>query len=364
MDDCNRIPKDLTRQVQLNQGEKSRYGKITVLMETKTGQVTITPPKLIASLSEGFNIVASRFYLIIMPIVLDLFLWLGPRLSFQATVIDLFKQLNSSLSLYPDMADLTGILTNLEATAQNLNFFSILRGIPLGVPSLMAFTSDAGSPLPGISLINTGNSYVTIFLLVIGLGLAGIFLGSIYFSLIAHATQEEKEPLPITVFFKHFLQGLLLTLAIFVILLFLSIPVSFFANIIAVIAPGIYGIAIYVVIMFIIWLLLPIVFSAHGIYLHNRSVLKSITISFRFVRSNMSGTGIFVLSAVLINMGLNILWKSPSAASWMKAIGIFGHSFIFTALVATSFIYYRNGLKWMKEKLRRTAAHSKDPRIN
>jgi hypothetical protein len=341
--------------------DKPPYGKILVRMELKTEQAAITPPKLIASLSEGFSIIANRFYLILIPVILDLFLWLGPRLSFQTILSNLFTNLNTNLASYPDMADLVVVIQNMEKSIGNVNFFSLLRSIPIGLPSLMAYSGDSNAPLPGIGSFTIGSSFFTLILVALGLFTLGIFLGSLFFSFLAQAAKDEKTKLSVPTIFKQFLQCILLTLAVFVILIVLSIPVSLFANIIAVIAPGIYGIAIYVVAIFIIWLLLPIVFCAHGIYLDNRNALQSISVSIHFVRSNMSGTGIFILSAVLINMGLNILWGSPSASSWLQAIGIFGHAFIFSSLLAASFVYYRNGLKWMKEKHRRAVAHSKYP---
>lgn len=329
-------------------------------METKTEQATITPPKLFESLSQGLNTVAGNFYLLLMPILLDLFIWLGPRLNFQAVLNNLFASLNSNLNTYPDMADVVSLFKSMEQTIGNLNFFSLLRSVPIGLPSIMAFTGDTTSPLPGSLSINIGNSSLSFVLALLLLSLVGVLLGSVYFGMLARATDHEKNRLPLPVMLKHYFHSLCLTLAVIVMLLVVSIPVSLFANFIAVIAPGIYSIAIYVIVIFIIWLLLPIVFSAHGIYTDDRNVLQSISISIRFVRSNMSGTGIFVLTAVLINMGLNILWQSPSTASWLKLAGIFGHAFIYTSLLAASFIYYRNGLNWMKEKIRRSAAHSRN----
>ena len=39
------------------------------------------PPGIIGSLKAGFDVVSSHVILILMPLVIDLFLWLGPRLS-------------------------------------------------------------------------------------------------------------------------------------------------------------------------------------------------------------------------------------------------------------------------------------------
>jgi hypothetical protein len=39
------------------------------------------PPNVIGSLRAGFDAVSSHVVLILLPLILDVFLWLGPRLS-------------------------------------------------------------------------------------------------------------------------------------------------------------------------------------------------------------------------------------------------------------------------------------------
>ena len=50
------------------------------VMEQREELVTEGPPRLIPSLGAGFNAIANNVTLIILPILVDLILWLGPRL--------------------------------------------------------------------------------------------------------------------------------------------------------------------------------------------------------------------------------------------------------------------------------------------
>jgi hypothetical protein len=111
-------------------------------------------------------------------------------------------------------------------------------------------------------------------------------------------------------------------------------------------------IAIIFISLLIIWVLLPLIFSPHGIYTYHFNILTSMLSSIRLVRYFLPGTGIFLLTAVLLSQGLDILWKFPPETSWMTLIGIFGHAFVTTSLIASSFIYYRGGISWMKENLK------------
>jgi hypothetical protein len=59
-------------------------------------------------------------------------------------------------------------------------------------------------------------------------------------------------------------------------------------------------------------------------------------------------SGLFVLSAFVLRRGLNYLWSVPPENSWMMVVGIAGHAFISTALLAASFVYYRDINAWVQ----------------
>jgi ABC-type transporter Mla maintaining outer membrane lipid asymmetry permease subunit MlaE len=72
------------------------------------------------------------------------------------------------------------------------------------------------------------------------------------------------------------------------------------------------------------------------------------------VRFILPGTGMFVLSVLVISQGLDVLWSAPPLTSWMMLIGIGGHAFIATGLLAASFVYYRDAMRFVQEFLQRT----------
>ena len=78
-------------------------------------------------------------------------------------------------------------------------------------------------------------------------------------------------------------------------------------------------------------------------------------LSLRLVRFFLPGAGLFILVSALISEGLNMLWTLPEANTWLTMVGIGGHAFIVTALIMASFIYYRDGLKWMQFNIQRMA---------
>jgi hypothetical protein len=71
---------------------------------------------------------------------------------------------------------------------------------------------------------------------------------------------------------------------------------------------------------------------------------------------------LFLLAFVIINQGLNFLWNTPSQGSWLMLVGIGGHAFVSTALLASSFVYYRDINAWLKvifEQLQRQTTSAK-----
>lgn len=151
------------------------------------------------------------------------------------------------------------------------------------------------------------------------------------------------------------LHGVLLSLTWVIFLGVLAVPALVFLAILMLISPLVAVLAYLVCLFLMLWLAVPIFFSIHGIFAHSRNVFASISKSFQMLRFAMPSVGWFVILALLISQGLNVLWLVPPADSWMMLVGIFGHAFVSTALLAASFIYYRelntwieNALQWIK----------------
>jgi hypothetical protein len=62
---------------------------------------------------------------------------------------------------------------------------------------------------------------------------------------------------------------------------------------------------------------------------------------------------------LILSTGLNLLWSIPEADDWLLSIGIAGHAFVSTALLAGSFIFYRSAMRWMQEIIQHRLAAQK-----
>jgi hypothetical protein len=105
-----------------------------------------------------------------------------------------------------------------------------------------------------------------------------------------------------------------------------------------------------------LWLVVPLFFSPHGIYVKRQNALASFLGGFQLTRFTLPTSSLFVLVVFIIAVGLNLLWSVPAEDSWMTLVGILGHAFITTALLASSFIYYQDMSTWLQTVLARLRA--------
>lgn len=326
-------------------------------MNTSTPPVAASRPRLIPALSAGFSAVAAHIYLILFPIALDLLLWFGPRVSIRTLMSPILTRFEADL-LQLAQSDMRTLLTaeagNWRTLIDQFNLVSALRSYPVGIPSLLATQGSQTNPL-GISFIletpNAGGAF-SLWLLF---GLAGLTLGSYFFNSTAHLILgNDRKPTPrLRLVIWQTVQSILLLAIILMVLLMISVPVVLLVWLLAFISPALLQLALLLMSIFTVWLLLPMFFSPHGIFAFQLDALRSTLISYQFVRFFLPGAGLFILTAALISQGMDILWRVPPDNSWMLIIGIAGHAFVSTALVVSSFVYYNNGIQWMREILRR-----------
>ncbi len=157
-------------------------------------------------------------------------------------------------------------------------------------------------------------------------------------------------------------QTMLLSLIWIGLLFLIGLPLLVVLTVLTAVSSLLGQVALFAGAIIVIWLIMPVFFSAHGIFTMQLDALRAILSSLRMVRFTLPNTGLFLLVFVIINQGLNFLWNTPSIDSWWMLVGIAGHAFVSTALLAASFIYYRDINAWLKavfEQLQRQASSAK-----
>jgi len=323
-------------------------------MNAKAAQETIPPPRLIASLRAGFDTVATHIGLILFPVVLDLFLWFGPHYQLKT----IFQAVIRQTSLLPRM-DNAQMGDLIEASqefwkymADHFNLASALRTFPIGIPSLMSSRFPVDTPLgqPVFEDLGGLGGAVMGWLLFT---LIGLVFGSLYFSSVSAAVANEPKALTLARDLWAAVQSIILSISWLVLLIAVTLPAIFLLSLLALVSPGIAQFATILFTIILAWVIVPLLFSPHGIFVYRQNAFLSLLTSVRLVRFILPGTGLFFLSILLLSQGLDLLWQVPPANSWFSLVGITGHAFITTALVAASFIYYRDAMRWVQDFLQR-----------
>lgn len=310
------------------------------------------PPGVIASLQAGFNIVSSRVVLILVPLALDVFVWLGPRLSLGtwfASVyhawLDLFRQYGNSPTAYSFYS--TNASQIIEA-AGNFNWLGWVRTLPIGVPALMLDLQQellTQTPL-GMKDVIQLPSFISITGSFGLLTLIGWLAGGWYFRLVAGASLGEAEA-GISVL-RAFVQTVILSVIWIIGLFILVLPVLFLISLLAAVNILLAQVAFFIIIFFLFWLIVPLFFMPHGIFVYKQNALISILNSLRMSRFTLPTSSMFVFSEFLLWLGLGYLWRVPAGDSWLKLVGLAGYAFISTMLLSASFVYYRDMNIWLQ----------------
>ncbi|MEW6403449.1 MAG: hypothetical protein AB1649_16760 [Chloroflexota bacterium] len=314
------------------------------------------PPAVIGSIKAGFDTIAAHLGAIIMPLVLDLFLWLGPRLSVEKLILSFMPQLTESwkaLGVTPEQLQQMN-QANLEALPQ-LNLFWLLRTFPIGISSLASsqfFSQKAGdTPLGAPSVMQVASEWDLLTWTIV-LSLLGWIGGAVYFFLVSRLIPRigNSRALPMA---QAIGQSLLISFFWCIIVFILGMPILLFMALLLAVNPVIGQVAIFIFSLMSMWLVVPLFFWPHGVFLRNENVFTAIWSSWRFARFTLASSSLFVLMIFMLSVGLNYLWAMPPKDSWMALIGIVGHAFVTTALLAASFIYYRDMYQWLSTALER-----------
>lgn len=308
------------------------------------------PPGIINSIKAGFDAIASHVTAIFLPLLLNLFMWLGPRLKMSA-LFDAIKV--EVVSIWQQggvpAEDIQRVLDFYESTIPNVNLFWLIRTLPIGISSLLLPHNPSATPLGEPAILQVTN--LSFPLWVMFLTFIGWVGGGLYFRSVAWlAAPMEERAINI---FSAVMQTVFVSIASGIILMAIGVPLLFLFVLVAQLNAILANLFVLFVSLGSMWVIVPIFFWPHGIFVKKQNFFTSILSSIQLTRFTLPTSSLFVLTVFLLSFGLNFLWAIPPENSWMTLFGIFGHSFVTTALLAGSFIYYRDMSAWLQTVIER-----------
>ncbi|HOG45457.1 MAG TPA: hypothetical protein PLJ35_03655 [Anaerolineae bacterium] len=305
---------------------------------------------IIDTLTAGYDLVRRRLWLLVLPLVLDIGLWLAPKLSVFTLLRGLWRTLlanaaASGVATSTLLGNANEILPDLAAMARELDLAVLLPLSSLGVPVLpmTGTTSFFGLTKQAIEL----QGGLALLLVMASLVLGGLFIGAAYMALIAHIVRDGQvhwrelvRQVP-----RYWLRligaGLLLLAGIMIV----ALPASMIISLFGLFSPTLASLLMGLLSFFVFWMMIYMVFVPQAIVFSHDGALKSIWRSAIMVRTSFwPALGLFLLSYV-ITTGLAFVWDFLTVSAPGALVAMVASAFVGTGLTAALFVFYRERLR-------------------
>ncbi len=305
-------------------------------------------PGVIDTLTTGFDQVNKVPWVLGLPILVDVFLWLAPRLSagpvihrLAARMLDLYSGVTAN-GLDPAALDQAKTSINdLDTAASTVNLLTLLVVNVAAVPSIVP-DSLTGSVAQEI---NSGPVLAVVVLLA---GFIGGLLGCLYLGVIAQQVRDKKFSPAVLArrvwFYWLSVLGFLVLAGLFIVVV--SIPIGIVIGLAQLAAPGLGGALLGVVstivpiagVLFTIYLF----FLVYAIVVSEVGPVRAAVSSARVVANNFWTSVGFIVLFYVISLGMQVVWTAMDKNAIGTVAAIAGNAYIETGLAAASMVFYRS----------------------
>jgi hypothetical protein len=303
---------------------------------------------IIEALSAGLDAVLRHPWLLLIPLLLDMFLWVGPRLqapalygSFEPTLRQMTAQMNTSEARFAAQE----LDKAIEQFFTQYNLFAWLSAGLVGVP-LVNGGIDAtlkmvtGNP-PILWPVDSFGAYGLVFVVVTVIGL---LISALYWTMLGDYVRGET--FQAARWFRRSLElwrKLFWLMLIVIGLALMSIfPLSMLIFALSMFSAGLASLVPLLAMGVAVWILLVCMFTPHGLVLHQMPLGQAIRTSILVVRANFAPVAGLAVIAVAISIGTGLIWEGLTADSWLRLIAIAGNAIISTGLIVATLLFYQN----------------------
>ncbi len=306
---------------------------------------------MIDTLAYGFEVINRHIWILLLPLALDLCLWLGPQLSPQPAlqqVLDAYQAMAARAAtldggLGPDAADLAP--PELATLAGQFNLLSVLAfNFVAAVPSLLLNQPVLARGGTRIEIGNPG----TVIGLVCLLEVVGLWLGALYYGYIGRQVRDGETTLGGVVraafgYWWCFLQIVLLVVAVVVaagLVGGLVVALGYaIAPALGELALGVIGIGIRFAVLFAG---VSFYFAKDAVVISDAGPTEALSASAGIVRRHIWPALGLILLIHLIGWGFQPIWESLArlAGTAGIVIGIVGNAYLWSGAAGATMRFY------------------------
>jgi hypothetical protein len=303
---------------------------------------------VIETLSAGLDAVLRHPWLLLIPVLLDLLLWVGPRLnapalyqSFEPALSQMTAQMTTSESRYAAQ-ELGKAIEQFFTQFNLLTWLSAaLIGVPIvngGINATLTLVTG-GAPL--LWSVGSFESYLLVFVIATAMGL---FISALYWTLLGDYVRGD--PFQATHWLKRSLAMwknlLVLVLAVVALIVMALFPLAMIMFTLSAISIGLASFVPLLALALAAWIVLVCVFTPHGLVMYHMPLSRAINTSIMIVRVNFGAVAGLVVLAIALSLGMGLIWEELAADSWLRLIAMAGNAIIGTGLIVASLLFYQN----------------------
>ncbi len=322
-------------------------------------------PGVIDTLSAGFNLVNRRPWLLAVPVLLDLFLWWGPRLSIAPLVAEFLRVTASPADLSAEYAQaIDQARLALTQMGGELNLMGLLAAGFLGLPSLLSVTALGTDFLPAAPVTVQLSSLLLVIPVSLLLMVLSVWIAALYLASLAQTIREGRVTRA-TLVSQVWGLGWRLTAwlgLILAITVFAGFPAMLALGVAAVFSANLASFFTGLAWLAVMWVAVYMFFVVQSVSLGQAGVFRSIWNSVNVVRWNLGSALGLVVVINLMQRGLPMIWDMFATDAWALPVSIVGNAYIGTGLMAASMIFYGQRFALWQATVRGRAAQT--PSLN
>lgn len=301
---------------------------------------------VIDALSAGFGALGRSFGWALIPVAVDILLWLGPRLSPRPLVVRAFEDISRLSARFAAEGAADAVQTWREV-AEHLGSVNLLGVITWWqVPTVVGFRPiPAPWPAPTIAV----ESWPLALGLLLGLGLAGLLLASVYLGGLASAVRGEG--LRPAGFAALALRGwgrlIVLVLLGLAGLTVTGVPVFIAVTVLNLVSPALAEAVIWLWAIVLIWANIYLFFVHPAMFVSDLGPVEAIKASVGLVRCNFWSAMGLILLFYLISLGMSIIWNALMVGWAGVVLAAAGNAAVISGLILGVMAFYldRSGRK-------------------
>ena len=316
------------------------------------------PLSVIDVLTAGFEIVRKRPWTMLIPIVMDVGIWLSPRISLAELFRPALTQWFDTTALSPDAAASAEETRQLVSQFVNsFNLFGLVSAAlnsAVRLPALLSFDGgDIHSPINALAYTLPLQSAPLALFLFVPLFLLALLPAAFFVEWIAQGVR----PLGNAPGFAWVPRVAILWLkliAFSALLVFILLATGLVLLIGQLFAPGNGDIGSFIAALVVVgwfWISIYFFFTVCAMAVSNVGLLEAIRRSVLIFRFHFwASLGLFALS-LFLDRGLALVWHGLAVSPLGLLLGIVANAFIGTSLLAASMVFYQDRMSFTEKRL-------------